>query len=55
MDTKNGFEARARTRRRIDCKNIFSKVISYDEGKGTGKCTHLDNLPKIREHLDRMY
>ena len=34
---------------------FFQKVISYDEGKGTGECTHLYNLPKIREHLDRMY
>ena len=55
MDTKNGFEARARTRRRKDRKKFFFKVISYDEGKGTGKCTHLYNLPQIREHLDRMY
>ena len=56
MDTKNGFEARVRKRRRKDRKNIFfPKVRSYDEGKGTGESTHLKNLPKIREHLDRMY
>ena len=34
---------------------FFQKVRIYNEGKCKGECTHLDNLPKIRDHWDRMY
>ena len=55
MDTRNGYEARARREEEKIVRIFFQKVRSYDEGKCKGECTHLDNLPKLRDYWDRMY
>ena len=55
MNTKNRNKTRARTRRTRDSKNVFQKIISYEEGKCRGKSTQLDNLLELTEKWDRMY
>ena len=47
--TRDRNKNEARTRRREDCKNVFRKIRSYEEGKSEEEDLQLENIPRLGE------
>ena len=47
--TRDRNKNEARTRRREDCKNVFRKIRSYEEGKSEEEDLQLENIPRLVE------